>query len=357
MLGRKGEFSYPINVEQAELTPRGPTNLSIMTTNRIKIAITSGAYNEEECIEEFINRCLNGTDQLNQQTGGRIRLDFTYIIADNKSDDKTLEILAKKSREHENIIVFANRRNYGTEASGINLLYAAKEYDIVGILCSDLQDPPEHLMQMLCILLLNTSKDAVIGLKESSRKGPLIEAGRHLYYRIGKFFTRGQAAPFGYHGFGVYRKEVIQSALEYYENTNQTVRDCLIKSSSDPYIYKYKQAARRHGTSSYGNGLGYIPVAARSILNSDAASSRTALTISCISMALAACIFVYIIIMTIPGKAGYVSGIATVISVSLITFTAQMLQFGILARQIESTLRPRIKVKFDIYSKNKFDGH
>ena len=140
--------------------------------------------------------------------------------------------------------------------------------------------------------------------------------------------------PSGFHGFGCYRKAVVEEAVRFWNATDLNVRQCLTNSCQSPLLIDYVQAERLRGASSY-RGWGYWPEALRALVSGDAAASRLALVIGSVGMVLATMVGLFLLLNFLRGSSGYDAGIPTVMGLVLISFAVQMLMIAVLSRQIE----------------------
>jgi len=302
---------------------------------QLSLAFVSSAFNEEENLEELHRRCRAVHKELARDFGDRFELHFHMLVADNGSEDGTLAVLEELSRRDQAVVALANRMNYGAEASAGNLVEQARGYDLVVLLCSDLQDPPEVAGTMVRSLLEQPEHDAVLAVKTRSAGGPLLRLARRTYYRALGLSSRRAMVPSGYHGFGCYRQAVLEEAVRFWKATDLNVRQCLTHASQAPLLINYVQADRLRGASSY-RGWGYWPEALRALLSGDAAASRLALSIGSAGLGLAVVVGVFLLVNVLLGRSGYGGGVPTVMGLVLISFAVQMLMFAVLSRQIEA---------------------
>jgi glycosyltransferase involved in cell wall biosynthesis len=319
----------------------------------LTIAFISSAYNEAGNLQELHRRCREAHATLQQEFTGQMRLEFQLVVADNSSSDASLSVLHQLSRQDPGVHVLANRANYGPEASVANAMQQSLEADLLVVLCSDLQDPPEVSIAMVRALLLRPELDAVLAAKKRSAGSPLMRLARQTYYRILGYSSRLPVVPSGFHGFGCYRREVIEDALRYWKLTDLNLRQCLTNASQSPLHVDYQQADRVEGISSY-RGWGYWPEAFFSLISGDAAASRIALLIGGGSLLLSALVGLLLLANFMRGTSGYSGGIPTVMGLVLLSFAVQMLMFSLLSRQIEALrmggFRP--KVHFQLLSRS-----
>lgn len=299
------------------------------------LAFISSAFNEAKNLEELYLRCRLAYDKVQQEYAGRASLDFHFIVADNGSDDDSLAVLEDLGRRDPSVVPMANKMNYGVEDSIGNLIEYARSFDLVVLLCSDLQDPPEIAANMIRILLERQEVDAVLGVKKRSSGGVALRMARRIYYQALGLSSRRPIVPTGFHGFGCYRRAVVEEAVRFWNETDLNVRQCLTNACHAPLLVDYVQAERSRGASSY-RGWGCWPEALRDLLSGDAAASRLALTIGFTGLVLAVLVGVFLLVNFLRGSSGYEGGVPTVMGLVLISFAVQMLMFAVLSRQIEA---------------------
>ena len=84
-----------------------------------------------------------------------------------------------------------NRSNYGPEASAVNALEQAQHCDLIVLLCSDLQDPPEIATSMVRTLLQRPEMDAVLAVKKRSAGGLLMQGRLKVSHKADCTALRG----------------------------------------------------------------------------------------------------------------------------------------------------------------------
>ena len=269
-------------------------------------------------------------------------------LADNGSTDGTAQRLQDLVQADCRVQVLLNARNYGPEPSIVNLL-ANTVADLVVVLASDLQDPPELVEEMLELLDHGDPQaDAVLACKRSLPKGLLIDIGRWVYYHLLAFGTRTQRVPNGFHGFGVYRFEVIQDAVELWRNTPMGLRQALAKSAHAPRSFHYELSARRNGRSSYGV-LGYMREGLEAVFSGDAITTRLTMQLGVGALLAAFVVGMAVVVNVIRGSSGYAAGTPTVMLLVLASLGIQALMLSMLSYQIENLhlpiKRPVVRVR------------
>ena len=300
----------------------------------ISLAFISPAFNEAQNLEELYLRCRLVFDKLQREYADRAPLEFRFMVADNGSDDDSLAVLEDLNRRDPAVVALANRINYGVEASTGNLIEQAGGFDLIVLLCSDLQDPPEVATKMVRTLLDCPELDAVLGVKKRSAGGGLLRLARRIYYQALGLSSRRPMVPSGFHGFGCYRQEVVVEASRFWDSTELNVRQCLANACQSPLPIEYRQADRQRGKTSY-QGWGYWPEALRALVSGDAAVSRLALMLGSTALVLSSIVGLFLLLNFLGGSSGYGGGIPTVMGLVLISFAVQMLVIAMLSRQIE----------------------
>ena len=173
------------------------------------ISIVTPCYNEEENVEEVYSRI--------KETMQRSGYEYEHIFIDNASTDRTMEIITSIITNDKRVRAIVNTRNFGHIRSPYYGLLQAKG-DAVIILASDLQDPPERIIDF--IRKWEEGYKTVIGVKTKSQESGLFYFLRTTYYRILRKLSDVDLIEH-YTGFGLYDQQVIE----------------ILKSFNDPYPY------------------------------------------------------------------------------------------------------------------------
>ncbi len=123
-----------------------PSNLDSKTQAQApgqkKVSIISSVFNEEAVIHEFIDRILQTIKPLND------RYSFEIILVDDKSLDKSLDLMKQKAMQDSRIRIIEFRRNYG-QTHALQCGIDCARGDVIISLDSDLQHFPEEIPQFL----------------------------------------------------------------------------------------------------------------------------------------------------------------------------------------------------------------
>ena len=113
----------------------------MMTDKKETLEFVVPIYNEEECINELVERLLKVGETLSQW------LHVGYIFVNDGSKDGSLKLLQKHADTHPEIRLISFSRNFGHQmAVTAGLDYSTADY--VAIIDADLQDPPELVKDM-----------------------------------------------------------------------------------------------------------------------------------------------------------------------------------------------------------------
>jgi glycosyltransferase involved in cell wall biosynthesis len=312
-----------------------------------EIVFVSSAYNEEANLEDLYIQCLNVYEKLCADHP-KCQLAFSLQLVDNSSSDRTPEVIQQLISRDRRVKGIRNLRNYGPEPSFIQGLRLAGG-DLIVLLCADLQDPPEIAGQMLHALITDPAgTDAVFACKQRSAGSPLIRSFRRLYYRLLSFSDRDSNVFPGFHGFGCYRRDVLDQALEFWQQTPMNMRQCLSSASSSPRVVAYEQRDRKRGRSSY-RFMGYVSEASSGIIAGKSLASRLSLRVGFLIFLCSLFIGLFIIVNFATGRSGYAPGVPTLALLILLSSSFQVIMLSLVSRQIESGLyqpfRPSVRYR------------
>jgi len=168
------------------------------------ISIVTPCYNEEGNVEELYQR----VKQVMQSKLSKYK--YEHIFIDNASTDRTVKILKKIALEDERLKIIVNSRNFGHMRSPVYGMFQASG-DVVISLVSDLQDPPEMIVDF--VQKWEAGSDIVLGIKASSEENRLMFKVRELYYSILSKFSEIEVYK-NYTGFGLYDRKVINAIAQ-----------------------------------------------------------------------------------------------------------------------------------------------
>lgn len=138
---------------------------------------------------------------------------YEHIFIDNKSEDKTRNILKDISSKDKNVKLIFNTRNFGQWASPFYALQQANG-DAAVLLVADLQDPPELLEEF--IKFWEEGYKTVIAIKNSTDGSKLSFYIRSYFYKILNKFSNFELFE-NFMGFGLYDKSVLNILKKFNE--------------------------------------------------------------------------------------------------------------------------------------------
>lgn len=170
-----------------------------------KISIVTSCYNEADNIPELYARVKAVMEK-------HSAYEWDFIFSDNYSTDGTRDVLRKLASEDPRVKVIFNARNYGHIRSPMNAFLQA-DGDAVVTMCSDLQDPPEMISDMIREWEKDTK--VVIAVREKTECSFLIESFRRMYYATLKYMAPGEQLISRFTGYGLYDRKVVEAIRQY----------------------------------------------------------------------------------------------------------------------------------------------
>jgi len=163
------------------------------------VSIVTPCYNEAENVEILVERIRNACAAFPQH-------DYEHILIDNASTDDTVARIKRMAAADSRVKLIVNVRNFGHVRSPYHAFLQARG-DAVIAMASDLQDPPEMIVEF--VRHWEAGFKVVIGVKPKSREAPLMFLVRRMYYRgLGKISEIPLIENFT--GFGLYDREVVE---------------------------------------------------------------------------------------------------------------------------------------------------
>lgn len=204
--------------------------------DRKRITIVTPCYNEELNVRELYHRMRAVMDDLPQYS-------YEHIFIDNDSKDGTVAILRAMAAEFPEVRVIVNARNFGHLRSPMHAFLEA-EGDAVGVLLSDLQDPPELFVEMLA--RWEEGYPIVAAVKVTSEESGLMYRIRTAYYDlVGKLTDVRVLSHFT--GFGLYDRKVVQLLKDKFPDPYPYFRGMIAELALPHAEVVYHQSRRMRG--------------------------------------------------------------------------------------------------------------
>jgi glycosyltransferase involved in cell wall biosynthesis len=200
------------------------------------ISIVSPCYNEEGNVEMLTERVRTLFAAIPQYR-------YEHILIDNNSTDRTVEVLRSIANTDPHIKVIVNARNFGHIRSPQHAILEA-EGDAVIVLLSDLQDPPEMIVDFL--REWENGFPIVVATKSSSDENGLMYAIRSVYYKTIARLTDVKVVEH-FTGFGLYDRQVIDILKRDFPDPHPYFRGQIAEIGLPTKVLHYNQGRRMRG--------------------------------------------------------------------------------------------------------------
>lgn len=201
-----------------------------------KISVMIPCYNEEDNVRPIYEAVCK---ELQTNCAA---YDYEILFIDNKSRDKTRQIIKEICAKDKHVKAIFNTRNFGQFNSPYyGLLQTSGDCSIV--LCADFQDPVEMISQF--VHEWEKGYKIVIGRKTRSKENSLVYLLRGCYYKlIRKMSSVDMIEQFT--GFGLYDKSFVQVMRELKDPT-PFMRGIVAELGPERKEIEYVQPQRRAG--------------------------------------------------------------------------------------------------------------
>jgi len=200
------------------------------------ISVVSGAYNEEDNVEELYQRIVRVfAEQLPEHT-------FEIVVADNASTDQTVAVLKRLAAQDKRLKVIVNNRNFGHIRSGYHAMLQAGG-DAVIAMASDLQDPPEMIPQF--VRKWEEGQKIVLAQKVNTEESLVFATVRRAYYAIVGRLSEIELVD-NATGFGLYDRRVMED-IRRINDPYPYFRGLICDLGYDRALIPFTQPARKRG--------------------------------------------------------------------------------------------------------------
>ena len=172
------------------------------------LSVIIPCYNEEEMIPIFMEEMRKIEASLHKD------LCFEYLFVNDGSSDATLQEIRKVHQKYPNVHYLSFSKNFGKEAGILAGLEEAKG-DLVTIMDSDLQDPPELIPLMY--QKIQNGYDVVVACRSDRQGEPQIRSflSKTFYWLINRLSTTEIKS--GVRDFRLMTREVVDAILSLKE--------------------------------------------------------------------------------------------------------------------------------------------
>jgi polyisoprenyl-phosphate glycosyltransferase len=208
---------------------------------RPELSIVVPCYNEQDNVRAMY-------EALTAEVAAAVS-SYEIIFIDNKSSDRTRDILREICAEDSRVRAIFNNRNYGQMRSPTYAVYQAKGRAVLA-LCCDFQDPPALIPQM--VAQWRAGAQIVLGQRRSEKAGLVLGLVRRTGYAFFRRFGDYPLIP-GATGFGLYSREVVDQLAKWNE-PEPFFRGMLVESGYRMAVIPYDRPQRAAGASSNNYG-------------------------------------------------------------------------------------------------------
>lgn len=202
------------------------------------ISVMLPTYNEEgnvkEIYEEIKNIFLNELSDYN----------YEIVFIDNKSKDNTRNIIREICKNDKNVKAIFNITNFGQFNSPFHAMCQCTG-DCVVSMCSDFQDPPEYIPQM--VKEWEKGNKVICMIKSSSKESKLMYFYRSCYYYLLKKMSNIEQIR-QFTGFGLYDASFVK-ILAQIKDASPFIKGIISEYAPDHIEIPYVQQKRKKGKS------------------------------------------------------------------------------------------------------------
>ena len=202
------------------------------------IEIIAPVFNEEDCLDEFIDRCSKVFESMPNYN-------WKLTLIENGSTDRSWEILRHQVLRVDKLKIVKLSRNFGMDG-GLTAGIAESDADAVILMASDLQDPPEAIP--LFVEKWELGFDNVYAIVSKRSGVPLLRRiNSQLFYFIANRLT-GNLIPRNVSDFRLLSRR-IYSAIESMKESNRVVRGMIAWLGFKTIGVRVERAPRFAGSS------------------------------------------------------------------------------------------------------------
>ena len=287
------------------------------------ISIITACLNEEENVDKIYSS-IKALFSKNE------RYLYEHIFIDNKSTDRTREILREIAKKDKNVKLIFNTRNFGQWASPYWALQQSKGEAAI-LIVADLQDPPELINDFLNHW--QNGYKTVIGIKNKSQEEKLPHFLKKIFYKLVNKFSDIELYE-GFMGFGLYDRKVIE-IFKQFNTPEPYLRGIVADISLKVKKVYYTHESRKSGKTK-NNFYTLIDLASTAFTSYTKTPLRIisifAFTFSIISFSIAVFYTLYKIIFW----KSFITGMAPIIILISVFFSFIFIFLGIIAEYIGS---------------------
>lgn len=171
--------------------------------------------------------------------------DYEILFIDNKSQDRTREIIEQICAEDKKVKAIFNTRNFGQFNSPYyGMIHTSGDCTIT--MCADFQDPVELIPKF--VKKWEEGYKVVVGRKTKSKENPILYFLRGCYYKLLRRLSSVNIIE-QFIGFGLYDKSFIKVLRDLHDPT-PFIRGIIAELAPEHAEIEYEQPLRRAGKTS-----------------------------------------------------------------------------------------------------------
>jgi len=288
----------------------------------IQLCVVSPVYCEQDCIETFYERLVAVLEPLDG-------IAFELLFVDDGSTDGSLDLLRKIGQQDKRVRVLALSRNFGHQLA-ITCGMDSARGDVVVVMDSDLQDPPEVIPRMLD--QWRAGSKVVYGVR-ASRDGEtrLKLATARAFYRLLNRLS-DTPLPLDAGDFRLLDRQVINVLSELREE-NRYIRGLVSWLGFPQSAVVYERDARYAGKTKYSLAK-MVKLAFDGITSFSQRPLRLAFTVGSVLTLVAGFLAAYIVVAKLAAPASSIPGFASLMCVVLFLGGFQLLFLGLLGEYV-----------------------
>jgi len=316
--------------------------------NAINIQFIIPTYNEEHNINSLFDTLSIMKKEVEKQYLSD-KFNWSLLVADNASNDKTLETLDFNGKKFENLEILPFYKNYGFSFSTSYLLHKSSG-DICILIPADGQIPIEIVIRGIVNSIDSNTNTLFVRAPETKSNYlgiNIINNFKKLFYlMINKF---NEETPKGFFGMGVYLGNSLKPVRELPKGfVPFQIRTVLPSLLEDYSILKFRELDRSQGKSGF-NLSSYVNEALSILIRSEYISRYAVkfIILSIFFLLFAGSLIVFLIKLFIPGA--IIPGFTSIILLVLTSSMLNIISIYFIAIRLEKILlmpsnySPRIK--------------
>lgn len=307
------------------------------------LLIISSAWNEEECLPEFFRR-------INLLVQKENSYNISVLMFDNGSSDNTWNIILENVTKSSFIRGVKFSRNFSLDAAfacGLDLA----DSDLVVVMASDLQDPPEVISDMLR-KYESGSNQVLVRIKKRETVPWLRRNLSEIYYKIANVLTDGML-PENVSDFRLMSRKVYSQVRKLREQ-HRYFRGLAVWVGFDHDFIEIHRPPRYAGKSTWLSTK-FLKVISNSLRNIYSFSSKPLALLSILGVVTSAIAFlsiaIYSVYLVSEGRPPF-AGFGTLIGIIVLGFSLNVLALGFVAQYLglifdEVKKRPLYVIDYD----------